>query len=525
MNQAATPSEPLTGALAGAAADPPAGAHANAHANARVNAALAPPKLFGLPLPVPRLLRPLRFSALTLSLAYISLSMVVLAIFAAPLWYAWRAAIEQGRAELLQEEAIWLTDMFSKQGPETLAATIDRRVITEPATGKIILFTDASFKRLAGNLRAWPADVPEGRGPHPVWIDSDGAPLRVVLMRVPLAGGYHLLVGRGANRFRRLEMFFVYGLAGAVGIVLLVGVFSGLMIRRAFLSELQNISQTASAIVAGDLSRRLPVRRGRQAQAAGAGGVPPVQGGTDELDMLAQTVNRMLDQIEALIQGVRNVTNAIAHDLRTPLTELRSRLEGLSLARPGTELAYAEVEAAVADVDRVIGIFNALLRLAELDTGARRSGFVQVDVAGMLGQAAEFYQPVAELKRVTLSLEAPPALLVAGDPLLLAQAVGNLIDNALKFAREPGAITVSAAQHTDGSVMLAVSDDGPGIPDAEKPKVSERFYRGDASRGTPGMGLGLSLVAAVAKLHGGSLELADNHPGLRATLRLFQPAP
>jgi len=392
-----------------------------------------------------------------------------------------------------------------------LAATIDRRVVAEPATGKIVLFADASGRRLAGNLHAWPAGLAPGGAPQPVWIESKGKPLRAVLMRVPLANGYQLLVGRGASRFQRLENFFMYGLAGAAGIVLLLGVLSGLLIRRAFLAEVHSISQTASAIVEGNLSRRLPVH----------GDGLSDQGGADELEMLAHTVNRMLDQIEQLIHGVRNVANAIAHDLRTPLTVLRSRLEGLSLSRPPMEVAYAEIEAAVADVDRVIGIFNALLRLAEIDTGARRSGFVQVDFAKMLEEAAEFYQPLAEIKGVTLSCEGPPTLLASGDPLLLTQAIGNLIDNAIKFAHEGGAIVVAADQRPDGAIALTVRDDGPGITDAEKPKVSERFYRGDASRGTPGVGLGLSLVAAVAKLHRGVLELADNHPGLRATLLLF----
>jgi len=450
-----------------------------------------------------------RFSALNLALGFTAVSIVVLATFAAPLWFAWHEALDQGRGEFLREEAAWLSDTFHKRGPEALAGIIDRRVITEPATGKIVMFTDATRRRLAGNLYAWPAEFSDASGPQLLTGELNGRPTRMVLMRVPLADGYQLLVGRVTGRFQRLENYFIWGLAGCTGIVLLLGVFSGLLIRRAFMAEVQSISQTASAIVEGNLTRRLPLR-----DLAG-------QGRGDELDMLAHTVNRMLDQIEQLIHGVRDVANAIAHDLRTPLTELRSRLEGLSLSRPAAEVTFAEVEAAVADVDRVIGIFNALLRLAEIDTGARRSGFVEVDLAKVLGDTAEFYQPVAELRGVALCCDTPETLVVSGDPLLITQAVGNLIDNALKFARERGAITVAAEQREGGVVALTVADDGPGIVDAEKPKVSERFYRGDTSRGTPGVGLGLSLVAAVAKLHRGGLELRDNHPGLRASLVLF----
>jgi signal transduction histidine kinase len=231
----------------------------------------------------------------------------------------------------------------------------------------------------------------------------------------------------------------------------------------------------------------------------------------------------MLDQIEQLVHGIRNVSNSIAHDLRTPLAELRSRLEELLLTRPSTQETFAEVEAAVADVDRVIGIFNALLRLAEIDTGMRRSGFVPVDLAEVAEEAVEFYRPAAELKNIALSFQVPGALPVAGDPLLLAQALGNLIDNALKYAPVGGSIVVRG-RGADGAVEISVADNGPGIPDAEKPRATERFFRGDASRASPGVGLGLSIVEAVARLHGGGLELQDNHPGLCARLQIAAPA-
>jgi signal transduction histidine kinase len=219
-----------------------------------------------------------------------------------------------------------------------------------------------------------------------------------------------------------------------------------------------------------------------------------------------------------LMQGVKNVSNTIAHDLRTPLGELRARLEDLSTTRPAADETFAEIDAAIADVDRVIDIFNALLRLAEIDTGARRSGFVRVDVARVAAEAAEFYQPMAEQDGITLSFESSGELVSAGDATLLAQAIGNLVENALKYTN--GAIAVSATQRRDGAIEVAVSDDGPGIPDEEKSRVTERFYRCEASGGKPGVGLGLSLVAAIARLHGGSLELSDNNPGLRAGLLL-----
>jgi signal transduction histidine kinase len=215
---------------------------------------------------------------------------------------------------------------------------------------------------------------------------------------------------------------------------------------------------------------------------------------------------------------VRNVSNSIAHDLRTPLAELRSRLEELALIRPPPEQTYAEIGGAVADVDRVIRIFDALLRLAEIDAGMRRSGFVALDLSDLAENAVEFYAPAAELKNIDLVFGSEGPLPVSGDPVLLAQALSNLIDNALKYAPVNGAIRVSVRKRSDDTAEVSVSDNGPGIADSEKGKVVERFYRGDASRGTPGVGLGLSLVQAVAKLHGRVLELSDGIPGLRVTL-------
>jgi signal transduction histidine kinase len=372
----------------------------------------------------------------------------------------------------------------------------------------LILFTDSRHKRLAGNLTAWPAGMTASPGVHTLTISQGGRPMRVLLTGSSLAGGYQLLVGRDESRFKPLEALFVYGLAGATGILLVAGVVGGVLIRRELLSGVNRIRQTTSAIVDGDFSRRLPV-----------------EGTSHELDLLAQTVNRMLAQIEQLVHGVRNVTNAIAHDLRTPLTELRSRLEVLSLTRPEPDETFAEIDAAVADVDRVIGIFNALLRLAEIDTGARLAGFVPVDVCRVANDVAEFYQPVAEVKGIALSTECACEATVAGDALLIAQALSNLIDNALKYGQKNGTISIAVVRRVDGSIEITIADDGLGISDDEKPKVTERFYRGDTSRGTPGVGLGLSLVAAVARLHGGSLVLSDNNPGLRATLILGPVAP
>ncbi|MHB8476658.1 MAG: sensor histidine kinase [Steroidobacteraceae bacterium] len=476
----------------------------------------------------------MRSSAVSLALGYVVLGIAALVLFAAPLWYAWQVTIKDGRAEFLQADAQRLTDVFRREGADGLKTFIDARVQMQIANERILLLTDASMHPLAGNLRAWPAAVPVAAGNYTIKFTPDdretpanpagpGSPagrgnraapghpaapgnrgVQTALIYVAqLGGGYNLLVGRDNALFAPLQTHFWYGLAGAVAVLSIAGLLIGLITRRALMSRVNSIRHTVSAIIHGDLKHRLPT-----------------QLNDDELNTLSRTINGMLEQIELLVHGVRNVSNSIAHDLRTPLAELRSRLEELALIRPPPEQAFAEIDGAVADVDRVIRIFDALLRLAEIDAGLRRSGFVTLDLADLAANAVEFYAPAAELKNIDLKFRSDGALPVSGDPILLAQALGNLIDNALKYAPENGAIVVAALNSGETAAEISVSDNGPGIVDGEKSKVVERFYRGDASRGTPGVGLGLSLVQAVAKLHGSSLVLSDHNPGLRAAVTL-----
>jgi signal transduction histidine kinase len=447
----------------------------------------------------------MRSSALNLAVGYISLGLAALALFAAPIWYAWRVTVQDGRAEILQADAQRLTDVFRREGAPGLTRYIDTRIGLNIPNERFLLLADADHRPLAGNVPVWPANMPPVSGSYTLEVDSGGHRSSVDFVYVALPDGYNLLVGRDLARYTPLEHRFWYALAGAVGILSVFGTLGGVLIRRALLDRIHGIRQTVSAIIQGDLSRRLAIDRSG-----------------DELNTLAQTFNGMLEQIEQLIHGVRNVSNAIAHDLRTPLAELRSRLEELSLTRPPAEQTFAELEAAVADVDRVIKLFNALLRLAEIDSGTRRSGFIPLDLAEIAADAVEFYQPAAELKDCTLTMTSDGPAPVRGDPVLIAQALGNLIDNALKYTPVGGAIRVEVRRGASQTVDVTVADSGPGIAEAERPKVIERFYRGDLSRGTPGFGLGLSLVDAVARLHGSALQLEDNRPGLRAVIVLPQ---
>ncbi|HYL00105.1 MAG TPA: ATP-binding protein [Steroidobacteraceae bacterium] len=448
--------------------------------------------------------RLIRSSPVTWALGFLLLGLAALVAFAVLLWYAWNVSIFSGREEILHADAQHLADVFAREGSAGLTAHIEARLRLQIVGERTLLLTDAAYRPLAGNLAAWPRELPDGAGSHAVMVDQlAGQPVHTLLLRTTLPGGYHLLVGRDLGFYLPLERKFAWGLTAAVTFLFVVGVAGAILIRRQLLARVQGMRTTVSAIMAGDLRRRLPA-----------------SGSDDELDTLSQTINGMLDHIERLIHGIRDVSNSIAHDLRTPLTELRARLEELTLTRPAPAETFAGIEAAVADVDRVMRIFAALLRLAELDTGARRSGFVQVDAARVAAEVVEFYEPAAEQKGVAFSFQSAGVAPVAGDPVLLAQAVSNLIDNSLKCVPERGAIRVRVDRRDDGSVAIEVADNGPGIAAADKPKVTERFFRGDASRGTPGVGLGLSIVDAVARLHGGVLELLDNHPGLRAQMVL-----
>ncbi len=314
--------------------------------------------------------------------------------------------------------------------------------------------------------------------------------------------GFHLLVGRDVRTRAALRDLVEDALLWAALLVVFLGVAGALLVRSLFRRLLLRVSDTAAAIEAGDLTRRV--------QLSGRG---------DELDRLATLINAMLDRIGQLMDGVRAVSNNIAHDLRTPVTRARARLEDAAVhAKDADELRTA-AERAVADLDGVTTVFEALLRIAEIEAGARRSAFARFDAAPLLASLAELYEPAAEERGLRLEVGSGGPLPVLGDAALVQQALANLLDNAVKFA-PPGGQVRLRGEALDGRVQLAVSDEGPGIPEADRAHAGERFFRGETARQTPGFGLGLALARAVAMLHGGTLLLEDTQPGLRAVLEL-----
>jgi signal transduction histidine kinase len=282
------------------------------------------------------------------------------------------------------------------------------------------------------------------------------------------------------------------------GAVLLLGLAGGLLLGRSVARRAAAMEAALAAVQGGDLDRRLAVRPGG-----------------DEFDRLARRINATLDRLQALMAALREVTDDIAHDLRTPLTRLRQRLD--EAARAPTSAA---IEAAQGEADRLLEIFAALLRIAQVESGTQRAGFGPVDLSAIAESVAEVYAPAAEERGQTLRAAIAPGLAITGDPALLTQMLANLVENAVRHGRDAGRVSLDVT--ADG---IAVTDDGPGIPAAEREKVFHRFHRLDASRSTPGSGLGLALVRAVAELHGISITLEDATPGLRVRLTLPPTAP
>ena len=321
--------------------------------------------------------------------------------------------------------------------------------------------------------------------------------LRVLTTTLP--DGYALRIGDDDARNDALEATVVAGFGWAFAGVVALGILGGLGLSFGVHRRLNAMSGAAEAIINGDFSRRIPVRG-------------PERGGGDDLDRLAATFNRMLDRITLLMESLRQVSSDVAHDLRTPLTRLRQRLEVSRTAKTAGERAAA-ISGALEEVDAILDTFAALLRIAQIESGARRAAFRPVDLAALARDVVADFAPSAEDAGHALTLVAGAPLAVEGDPELLTQMLVNLVENGLRHAGEKARVTVRVEAEGPAAVV-AVADDGPGVPAAERERIFDRFYRLERSRSTPGSGLGLALVAAVARLHGASVTLADASPGL-----------
>jgi hypothetical protein len=429
-------------------------------------------------------------------------SAAALALF---LWWATAGLLDRQTEAAIRADAQGLSERWAEAGLPGLVLTIDDRLAQNVDDDAIYLLVDPDMHRIAGNLERWPGTVSTAGPWYELPVQRAGMRSLAHVQRYDLPGGFHLLIGRDVQVRAQLRTLLTDALLWALVIVGGMATAGALVVRGLFRRTLANVSATATAIAAGDFNQRVKL-----------------SGRGDEFDQLAEVINDMLDRIGRLMDGVRQVSNAIAHDLRTPITRARTRLEDALLHADSPCALRAAIERATADLDGIVAVFQALLRIAEIEAGSRRSSFGRVDVKALIESVAELYGAVAEERGICLAVNLPPTLPAFGDGALIQQAIANLVDNAVKFSPAGGTVRLEATATPHG-LEISVADEGAGIPAAERANATERFYRGEAARSTPGSGLGLALVQAVAQLHGGVLSLEDNQPGLRAKLALPVP--
>ena len=456
-----------------------------------------------------------RTTAFRLTLVYLFL----FALFAASLlgYFAWntRRLITEQITSTVNAETGEISDIFGRRGLRGLVLTIENRALRPGAN--LYLATTPTGVAIAGNVGSLAPGVMAQTG----WQETayrrldeqDSADHRALVLVTELSSGFRLLIGRDLDERRRLFGIVAKAAQWSLLIVIVLGLGGGVFVARRVLRRIDAMTGTTQRIMAGDLSGRLPVGRSG-----------------DELDRLAENLNAMLERIEALMIGLKEVSDNIAHDLKTPLTRLRNRAEE-ALAKSSNESEYrTALERTIEESDGLIRTFNALLMIARAESGQARDNMSDFDAAEVANGIHELYEPLAEDDGMTLHVKTAPALL-HGNRELISQALANLVENAIKYGKpDPAAQSLGAAaaareilieSRRDGDqVLLSVTDHGPGIPEADRGHAVERFVRLEASRTLPGSGLGLSLASAVATLHGGGLRLEDAHPGLRATLAI-----
>jgi signal transduction histidine kinase len=454
----------------------------------------------------PRLLKSAGFRFAVLFAAMFASAAIALV---AVLWWATAGALDRQTDVAIRADAVALSERWREAGQNAVAESIEERLAVDVGNEAIYLLMDASGSlRLAGNIDRWPPEAAE-RAWFRTVVRHDGFEVEARLHRVDLPG-LRLLVGRDETEREMLRRLLTEGVIWASGAVILFALLGAWLLRSVLQARLRPAFRTAAAIGGGDLGSRVAL-----------------SGREDEFDRLAQTMNAMLDHIGTLMVGVRGVSDAIAHDLRTPIARARAKLEDAVGAARDEVALRAAIEEGIADLDNISRIFRALLRIAEAEAGARRAAFAPFDLVPVLRDAAELYEASAEAREQRLEVDLPQQLAMVGDRDLVLQAVANLLDNAIKFTPPGGSVRLAARQTASG-LVIAVSDDGPGLSPEDRAQAGERFFRADKARATPGSGLGLSLVVAVAHLHGGDLQLDDARageamPGLRAELRIPLP--
>lgn len=447
-------------------------------------------------------------TALRLSLRYAIYIALLTGLGFGALYWAIGRYVDAQTAASLEQQIASLLALARDQGPGGLIEAMTRRPLVEDENRRYLLLATSDGRRIAGDLKAWPHGLPTDGQVRNIWIEDDLIPGQGEdqdgfwpIAAALLPDGRRLLVAQGIRQAEDLQEYILTAIVLTLGLSIGLTLLLGWRLGTRILDRIDRINDTARAIGKGDLQRRVPV-----------------SGANDEFDALAEHLNNMLLRIERLVAGMREVTDNVAHDLRRPLSRLRNRLD-VTLLEARSEADYRRtLEEARADIEGLIHTFNALLEITQTEAGSYRGEWGPLDLAALARDLGELYEGMVEERGQAIRLEIGETPPVIGNRHLLGQAIGNLLENAIKFTPAGGRILL-ATKESKGRAILEVSDTGPGIPPAERERVMLRFVRLDSARDTPGNGLGLSLVRAVSTLHRADLELHDNRPGLRVVLR------
>ncbi|MGH8149403.1 MAG: sensor histidine kinase [Steroidobacteraceae bacterium] len=455
-------------------------------------------------------INPLRTSAFRLALGYGVIFTLGVSVLFGAIYLLTKTVLNNQIDAVITAEFEGLTDDYRQGGLAELADELTWRSDSWGKTGAVYLLVDANLAKVGGNLANWPFNgVPttpwtefsiQARGPND---DPVRHPVRAKVLLLP--DGHRLLVGMDVSQQGQFIATFREATLWGIGLTALIGVLAGTWLSRRLTHRVQSAAETCDAIVSGDLSRRLPVT-----------------GSRDEFDVVAQAVNYMVDRLAEKTQVLRATFDSAAHDLRAPLYRLRGRLEDAA-RNPGADEAMREgVEASLQELEHVQRTLSTLLQIAQAESAISVANSAAVDLAELAADMGDLYEPAARARQLELTVRAEPPCDVRGNRQLLAQVVANLVENSLKYVPAGGRIEVKAERIGPGS-RLTVTDNGPGIPQEERAHVLEPFVRLPGAAATAGTGLGLSLVAAIARLHHAQLALEDNHPGLKVVLD-FNPA-
>jgi signal transduction histidine kinase len=438
-----------------------------------------------------------RFASLYVGIFALSALVLGAAVFVAA-----RSALDEQMVARITTESAFLSEEFRTGGIDRVIAVVNLR---SRGTGALeYLVADRAGLRLAGEMPVGPYAAQSGWTKVKI-TESEGGKERTEHVRAlvsELGDGLTLAVGDDVGQINEVKEAISTAFAWTVGLACLLGIGGGVVLSRAFLARVEAISRTAEAIIAGDLTQRVPLR-----------------GTGDDLDRLAGTLNHMLDRIGALMESLRQVSSDVAHDLRTPLSRLYQRLEDARAHAPSESKYRQAVDAAIGEAEGLLETFSALLHIAQVEGAAPNARFCDVDLSAIADSVADAYRLDAAEGGHNIATEIASGVIVHGDRELLTQAIANLVENAMRHTPAGTRIALRLAVGRQWDALLEVEDDGPGVPEAELSRLTHRFYRSERSRTTPGNGLGLSLVAAVAELHGAQLKLETNVPGFRVSLR------